>query len=39
MSKKIKDDERALNGFLPSPEDDRDYTLEKMCMMSALEEE
>ena len=39
MSKKIKDEERALNGFLPSPEDNRDYTLDKLCMMSALEED
>lgn len=39
MFKKIKDEERALNGFLVSPEDDRDYTLDKLCMMSALKEE
>lgn len=39
MAKKIEDEERALNGFLPSPEDSRDYTLDKLCMMSALEED
>lgn len=29
--------ERNLNGFLPSPPDDRDYTLDKICAVS-LEE-
>lgn len=33
----MDDSERQLNGFLPSPLDDRDYTLDKICAAS-LEE-
>ena len=32
--KKTTNQERPLNGFIPSPPDDRDYTLDKICMMS-----
>lgn len=32
--KKTTDQERPLNGFIPSPPDDRDYTLDKICTMS-----
>ena len=33
----MNEQERNLNGFLPSPPDDRDYTLDKICAVS-LEE-
>lgn len=34
----MDDSERKLDGFLPSPPDDRDYTLDKICTLSMEDE-
>ena len=34
----MDDSERQLNGFLPSPPDDRDYTLDRICALSMEED-
>lgn len=39
MPKRIADEKRSLNGYMPSPPDDRDYTFDKMCMKTICDEQ